>query len=102
MSEQDKAKDLIYTTGKYHIPERMMSAIKRYINHRHPVGDFLTAIICNDLKEAVARADEENMANLPAFVTYFYNEAPSMCWGSVDKMKDWLGAGVAEKEQKNE
>lgn len=67
-----------------------MGAIERYIKDRKPPGDFLTAVICNDLKEAVARADDENQNNLPAYVGYFYNEAPSACWGSRAAFKNWL------------
>ena len=83
---------MIYTShsGKYYIPARMMEGIIRYIDKRIKPGDFLTAVITNDLTEAVSRADEENMQNLPAYVNYFYNEAPSPCWGSKEKMEEWL------------
>jgi hypothetical protein len=68
----------------------MLAAIRRYVDDRIPPGDFLTAVICNDLKEACGRADDENMLVLPAYVAYFYNEAPSACWGSAQKMEAWL------------
>lgn len=71
------------------IPERMMDGIQRYINDGIIPGDFLQAVICNNLREAVGRADDENLVNLPAFVMYFYNEAPGLCWGSKDKMDAW-------------
>jgi hypothetical protein len=79
-----------YTFNQYQIRDDMLGAIQRYIEHGIPPGDFLRAVICNDLAEAVGRADEENMANLPAYVAYFWNKAPSTCWGSVDKMKAWM------------
>jgi hypothetical protein len=68
----------------------MLAAIKRYTERRIPPGDFLQAVICNDLTGAVGMADDDNLLNLPAFVHYFYNEAPSNCWGSKEKMKAWL------------
>ena len=74
----------------FYIPERMMGGIERYINDKINPGDFLQAVICNDLREAVGRADDENIRNLPAYVAYFYNEAPSLCWGSKEKMEAWL------------
>jgi hypothetical protein len=40
--------------------------------------------------ERVGRADDQNIKVLPAFVAYFYNEAPSQCWGSKEKMESWL------------
>ena len=74
----------------FYIPERMMGGIKRYITHGIPPGSFLTAIICNNLTEAVARADDENMQNLPAYANYFYWEVPGNAWGSKEKMDAWM------------
>lgn len=79
----------MYRFNQYYIPERMMGGIIRYIEDGIIPGGFLQAVVSNDLKEAVGRADEENMANLPAYVAYFYNEAPSQCWGSEEKMLRW-------------
>ena len=64
-----------YGGKTYYIPERMMGGILRYVNHHIMPGDFLCAIIKNDLTDTIARADEENMENIPAFVNYFYNKA---------------------------
>ena len=82
--------------SRYQIPETMMGGIRRYIDFGIAPGGFLYAVICNDLKEAVGCADSENLANLPAFVFYFYNDAPSKCWGSPEKAKVWMdGFGKA-------
>jgi len=79
-----------YGGKEYYIPERMMGGIQRYINGRIRPGDFLCAIICNDLKNTIGRADSENIENIPAFVDYFYNKAPFNCWGSEEVMEKWL------------
>jgi len=79
-----------YRFQQFYIPSRMMLGIRRYIDDRISPGGFLKAVISNDLKNAVGRADDENIQNLPAYVSYFYNEAPSLCWGSVKKMDEWL------------
>ena len=79
-----------YQFRQFHIPDRMMPGIKRYIENGIKPGDFLTAVICNDLRGACGQADDENSANLPAYVGYFYNELPSPCWGSAEKMEKWL------------
>lgn len=79
-----------YRFRSYEIPERMMGGIARYIEQGIIPGSFLTAVICNDLADAVGRADEENMANLPAYVAYFDNEAPATCWGSRERMAAWV------------
>jgi len=80
----------IYRFKEFYIPERMMRSIKAYIYGRVPVGDFLTAVLENNLGEACHRADDENIKNLPAFVAYLYNNAPSTCWGSPEKVAEWL------------
>jgi hypothetical protein len=87
----DKLVKTNYCCRQWYIPEHMMGGIRRYVDDRIKPGKFLTAIICNDLSDAVGRADDENLKNLPAYVAYFYNEAPSDSWGSKEKMNDWLG-----------
>ena len=90
MKDSKEGKMYSIRNGEFYIPERMMGGIERYINDKINPGDFLQAVICNDLREAVGRADDENIRNLPAYVAYFYNEAPSLCWGSKEKMEAWL------------
>ena len=80
----------MYRFRDFYIRDQMMEGIRDYIDHGVPCGSFLTAVICNDLKNAVGRADEENLRNLPAFVGYFYSEAPAPCWGSEEEMNAWM------------
>lgn len=75
---------------EFYIPERMREAMLAYTQEGREPGDFLKAVICNDLKESCHRADEENLRNLPAFVYWFYQWAPAVCWGSEDRMNSWL------------
>jgi hypothetical protein len=74
------------------IPELTMVGITRYVTQGIPPGGFLTAVICNDLHEAVGRADAHNILALHSIVAYFYNNTPSACWGSPAEMKDWMTA----------
>ncbi len=83
----------MYRFREFYIPDRMMPAIRRYIEEKKCPGGFLTAVIQNNLSDACGRADEENMRNLPAYVVYFYNNAPSACHGSKEKMEAWLKSG---------
>jgi hypothetical protein len=68
----------------------MMGGIQRYIEKHIRPGDFLSAVICNDLKEAVILADTENMENLPAYVAFFHDYTPYACWGSEKDFQSWL------------
>jgi len=72
------------------IPEYMAEGVDLYVADHIPPGGFLTAVICNDLSKAVGAADGENIHIIPAYIAYFYNEAPSDCWGSVEKYTKWV------------
>lgn len=79
-----------YPFREFYVPARMMKGLILYARDHIRPGDFLCAIISNNLSEAVGRADEENLHNLPAFIGWLYNEAPSRCWGSPERMEAWL------------
>ena len=75
------------------LPEHMQGAARRYIEKGHPPGQFLTAVICNDLFKAVGHADEENQKALVTWVKFFYNEAPGECWRDKENMDAWMSIG---------
>jgi hypothetical protein len=81
----------LYFTGEYSvIPEHMQAALKRYVEDKIKPGDFLTAVIKNDLKNAVGRADSVNLPLLPVYVKWLYNVAPGSCWGSPENFQTWI------------
>lgn len=73
-----------------YLPDHMKKAVKNYLEEGIPPGHFLTAVLCNDLKEAIARADDINILALPNIVSWFYNNAPKACWGSEDNFNSWI------------
>ena len=79
-----------YTFHGFYIPERMWGSLQRYIHDRVKPGKFLQVVIANDLKRAVFYADEENLANIKAYVGYLCNEAPPGCHGSKEALQKWL------------
>lgn len=89
--------DVYRFRGQY-IPRRMMSGLERWVKYGKVPGRFLQAVIQNDLKDAFGYADDENFQNIGAYVGWFYNEAPSGCWGSVDAMDKWIVEKNAVKE----
>jgi hypothetical protein len=52
-------------------------------------GEFLQAVLANDLKDACGRADSTNVHLLPVYVTFLYNKAPAACWGSREAIVAW-------------
>ena len=89
----------VYRYRDWYVPPRMLVSIRLYVEQKCPVGDFLTAVLEGDLFEALFRADDENMANIPAFAAYLYNEVPSMCYGNKEKVRAWLDSGFKEREE---
>ena len=80
----------MYYYRDFYITDRMLDCIRDYVEKGFTPGGFLTSVICNDLCSSVFRSDDENLHNLPAFVAYFANETPGTCWGSYEKMQQWL------------
>jgi len=56
-------------------------------------GDFLLAVLENNLSEACARADQHNYILLTKIVEWWWVEAPAACWGSPEKVKNWKKLG---------
>lgn len=80
---------LIMKLHMYGIPEYMAEGIEMWMEHGIAPGGFLMAVVSNDLKGARAHADETNRDLLPNYCKFFYNEAPSRCWGSKENVADW-------------
>lgn len=78
------------------IPNHMHEGLRSYIEHHVPPGGFLRAVLENDLKEACGAADEKNQKALYSYILFLYNHAPSACWGSPDKVAEWLKRPDAE------
>lgn len=72
------------------IPEHTMNSLLAYQNDRREPGDFLKAVLSNDLQGAMARADEENLATLKKICQFVYNRMANGCHGSREIVKQWL------------
>lgn len=71
-------------------------SIRRYAVNHCPTGGFLRAVLENDLKRACYLADDDNIKVIPEIVFYCLREIPHDCWGSPEKVKDWLKNGKVE------
>lgn len=72
------------------IPGHTKASLDRYINQGVPTGDFLRAVLCNDLFLAIQHADGDNVRVIPHIVCYLYNECPTGCYGSAEKVNQWM------------
>lgn len=72
------------------LPLHMQDGARAYVEHGQPPGDFLAAVLANDLVEAYSRADSENTLAMRRWAGWLYEEAPRGCWGSTEKVKAWI------------
>jgi len=70
--------------------EDAKESLGRYVEHRIPTGSFLQAVLENDLMGAMGQADETSRENLFSICLLVYNEIPSNCHGSPEKVTAWL------------
>lgn len=70
--------------------EHIKQSLKGYVNDRIETGSFLRAVLENDLFGAMGRADNENKYRINEICLFIYNELPSNCWGSKEKVNNWL------------
>ena len=75
--------------NKQLIEPRFKESIDAWVESGRTPGGFLQAVLKNDLKESIGRADTDALDNLPHIVAYLYNDCPSACWGSNSNYTDW-------------
>ena len=80
------------------IPSHCQESVQEYIEYGIPPGGFLTKVFANDLVGAFGKADDINEAHMRNYAMFLYCHAPTDCWGSYEKVRDWRGVKV-HKEQ---
>lgn len=80
------------------IPDASFSAeLRAYADARQRPGPFLTALLSNDLRGAVAFADSANRARIAEWVAFCDDHLPMACWGSAAIVQGWLNGHAAVK-----
>lgn len=75
------------------LPAHMRSSVKEYVENGTKKGDFLMALLTNNLKESFGRADAENLRCMETWVQFLRWELPSACHGSVLNVRNWIEMG---------
>lgn len=81
-------------------PVAVRLSINDYVYLGVPTGSFLAAVLSNDLKESIGRADDTNLVALPHIVAYLYNEIPAALWGSPTKVAAHIEAKRLERMER--
>lgn len=87
------ASELRDALARLRVPHNLQEGLQAYVLTGRPVGNYLTAVLENDLLEAVSRGDDASLAGLKPTVQLLYNYTPRNCWGSRDKVSAWIAQG---------
>jgi len=81
----------MYKFREFYVRDDMIDSLQRYLTEGIRPGLFLQKVICHkSLQDICEVADDENLRNLPAYAAYLYNEVPSGCHGSEERMESWI------------
>jgi hypothetical protein len=72
------------------IPDSIFYSIKDYVEDRRAIGGFLQAVLSNNLMESATRADGHSFESLGVIALFIFNHVPCQCYGSPEKVKQWL------------
>lgn len=75
------------------LPDYMQDGMKLWVERGILPGSFLEAVLRNDLMGALGRADSNNIERLKDYGMFLYNEVPSTCFGSDEKVQAWAERG---------
>lgn len=93
--ESNKFRGIQYYEEKaeiFGLPKDAAEALAAYIKAGIKPNDFFTAIINNNLKEAVEHSTEDNRHYLYKYVGFLYTHAPGLCWGYAEATETWKHA----------
>ena len=71
--------------------ESMKRDVKRYVETGKCHGDFLHALLSNNLVASFTYADLENKKKLDEWSRFIYNELPMNSWGDAETVENWEG-----------
>jgi hypothetical protein len=78
--------DGLSTSG---VPEYLRGGLVRYFSDGILPGGFLQAVLANDLRGTVSRADPYALLGLLSLVRFLVDHAPGVAWGSREAVLAW-------------
>jgi hypothetical protein len=79
--------------------EDHIETIRLYVEYGCEPGSCTRAILENDLVGACRNADHTTRMILFDIVAYLYNHVDLRCWGSREKVDNWIAAKRAKSSQ---
>jgi hypothetical protein len=89
--------------GHDSIPELIIAQIDNFHVEHLPPGDFVQAVLENDLTSVLSFADEDSFKALRSIWAYCHKSLPPEAWGNPDLVASWLSLeGQGEDEDARE
>jgi hypothetical protein len=90
-SRQEAYSDLV----RKGVHEYKLPLVESLVNHivygLGGYGDFIYAVLCNDLGKAACQADSGNLKALGRYGQFLVHQAPTASYGSKEKVQAWKG-----------
>jgi hypothetical protein len=80
------------------LPEHMQEGAREYVELGRSPGDFLRAVLSDQLVSAWQRADGTNRAAMGVWINWLLGEPPLSCWGSPAKVEAWIKQGGLSRQ----
>lgn len=100
-NEEKNQLDFYTAAARERIPDYMIEGVVQYVMYGKPSGGFLMSVFSNDLMGAMARADSTNQVYIKQYCDLLYNQLPSPCHGSSERVQAWINKGGLYPEKTN-
>jgi hypothetical protein len=81
--------EVVSGVAAFNVPKHLREGLVRYFSDGILPGGFMQAVLCNDLAQAVARADPLSFIGLRHIVAFLEQCAPAQAWGSREAVLTW-------------
>lgn len=71
------------------VPRHLRDGLVRYFREGILPGGFMQAVLCNDLRQAVLRANPGGARMVLALIDFLEHYAPPMAWGTPERVLAW-------------
>lgn len=78
-------------------PPRLREGVRRYVDHGLRPGGFLSAVIANDLRDALARIDGQSKPWIQSIVAHVFNVVPPHMRGSRAAIEARVDLGASSR-----
>jgi hypothetical protein len=96
----NEKKGFIFDCVRKSIPPTSAETLANYVYHGLPPGNFLRALLANDLQSAFRYADLHNRDKMQWWALVVHLYCPGDCHGSYEIVDDWIDSDGIEGQDR--